>query len=157
MRTLSFLIVAGGLMAGVGCSGPAAEPAAGALPPFKTLGNVRQLMEGPIAHAAEVYWGSVATTIDKDGVHETFPRDDEQWEAVWAAAMTIGESGNLLMLPSRNRDAEWTRLAAQLVEVGGLAVNAAESKNTEAVLEAGERVYNVCTECHMKYIMGTPE
>jgi hypothetical protein len=138
-----------------GCSQPA--PAAAPLPPFKALGNVEQLMEGPVAHAAEVFWGSVSTTIDKNGTTEKFPRTDEEWEAVWAAAMTIGESGNLLMMPTRARDGEWNALSAKLVDVGALAINAAESKSPEAVLEAGERVYNVCTECHMKFIPDTGE
>lgn len=135
-----------------GCGTPA--PAGAALPPFKAIWDVKQLMEGPIVHAAEVFWGSVSTTLDKDGVTEKFPRSDEEWEQVRAAAMTIAESGNLLMIAPRARDGEWNALAAQLVDVGALAVTAAESKDPEAILEAGERVYNVCTECHAKFSMG---
>jgi hypothetical protein len=147
------LTVAGSVL---GCSAPPA-PAATPLPPFKALSTVKQLMEGTIAHATAIYWGSVSTTIDSNGITEKFPRNDEEWEAVWAAAQAIGESGNLLMMAPRARDAEWNALSAKLVDVGALAVNAAESKSPEAVLEAGERVYNVCTECHMKYIVDAPE
>ncbi len=121
-------------------------------PPFKPTASVLQLMEGPIAHAAEVYWGSVSTIVDKDGIHENFPQNDEEWEAVWAAGITIGESGNSLMLSGRGRDEEWMRLSSLLVDAGMEAADAAESKDPEKVLEVGERVYNVCTECHMKYI-----
>jgi hypothetical protein len=121
-------------------------------PPFNPKATVLQLMEGPIAHAAEVYWGSVSTVVDKDGIHENFPQNDEEWEAVWAAGITIGESGNLLMMGDRSRDDEWNRLASQLVDVGMEAAAAGEAKDPEKVLEVGERVYNVCTECHMKYI-----
>jgi hypothetical protein len=123
------------------------------LPPFKPTASVLQLMEGPIAHAAEVYWGSVSTVVDKDGIHENFPQNDEEWEAVWAAGVTIGESGNSLMLSGRAKDnEEWMRLSAAMVDVGMEAAAAGESKDPEKVLEVGERVYNVCTECHMKYI-----
>jgi len=123
-------------------------------PPYKPVATVVQLMEGPIVHAAEVYWDSVSTVVDKDGIHENFPKNDEEWEAVWAAGITIGESGNLLMMSSRAADnAEWMRLSAALVDAGMEGAQAAESKNPEKVLELGEKIYNVCTECHMKYIM----
>jgi hypothetical protein len=110
-------------------------------------------MEGPIAHAAEVYWGSVSTIVDKDGVTEHYPTTDEEWEAVWAAAITISESGNLMMMaPRAKEEADWMKFSADLVDVGVEAKKAAESKNPEKVLEIGEQVYNVCTACHMKYV-----
>ena len=122
-------------------------------PPYKPTASVLQLMEGPIAHAAEVYWGSVSTIVDKDGIHENFPQNDEEWEQVWAAGVTIGESGNSLMMSGRARDnEEWIRLSSAMVDVGMEAAAAAEAKDPDKVLEVGERVYNVCTECHMKYI-----
>ena len=146
MRMLS-VVVAMLVSAGAGCARQ------GDTPPFKPAASVVQLMEGPIAHAAEVYWGSVSTIVDKDGIHENFPRNDEEWEAVWAAGVTIGEAGNSLMLSGRAKDNdEWMRLSAELVDVGMEAAAAGEAKDPEKVLELGERVYNVCTECHMKYI-----
>ena len=110
-------------------------------------------MEGTVQPAAEVFWGSVSTTISAAGIEEKFPKTDEEWEAVWGGAMTIAESGNLLMMPSRMReDADWTRLSTALVDIGVEAAKAARTRNPETVLEVGERVYNVCTECHMKFI-----
>jgi hypothetical protein len=121
--------------------------------PFKPVANVDQLMDATITPAAEVYWGSVSTIVDKDGIHENFPRTDEEWEAVWGAAMTIAESGNLLMMAPRAIDEEdWMKFSAALVDVGLEAAKAAEAKNPELVLERGEQVYNVCTGCHMQYI-----
>jgi hypothetical protein len=147
MRILSGLMAAAVCVTAAGC---ARQPDP---PPYKPTSSVLQLMEGPIAHAAEVYWGAVSTVVDKDGIHENFPRNDEEWEAVWAAGLTIGESGNLLMMGDRARDnEEWMRLSAAMVDVGMEAAAAAEGKDPEKVLEVGERVYNVCTECHMKYI-----
>jgi hypothetical protein len=123
-------------------------------PPFKPVATVVQMMEGPIVHAAEVYWDSVSTIVDKDGIHENFPQNDEEWEAVWAAGITIGESGNLLMMSSRAADNdEWMRLSAAMVDAGMEGAQAAEAKNPEKVLEMGEKIYQVCTECHMKYIV----
>lgn len=146
MRIVSGLV---GLIVGVTVAGCARQPEP---PPYNPKATVLELMEGPIAHAAEVYWGSVSTVVDKDGIHENFPQNDEEWEAVWASGITLGESGNLLMMGNRSRDEEWNRLASQLVDVGMEAAAAGEGKDPEKVLELGERVYNVCTECHMKYI-----
>lgn len=149
-RILTFLALGVCLTGASACSGSAA-----AQPPYKPVATVDQLMDGPIVHAAEVFWGSVSTVVDKDGITENFPKTDEEWEAVWAAAMTISESGNLLMMGSRppqEDNEDWMKFSAQLVDVGQEAVKAAESKNPEKVLEVGEQVYNVCTACHMKYI-----
>jgi cytochrome c5 len=93
--------------------------------------------------------------VDKDGIHENFPRNDREWTAAWAAAITLAESGNLLMMPERARaDADWNTLALQLVEAGNRAAEAAEARNADLVLEQGEKVYEVCTACHMKFVMG---
>ena len=87
-----------------------------------------------------------------------YPTTDEEWEAVWAAAITISESGNLLMMSPRAKDeADWMKHSADLVKVGVDARKAAESKNPEKVLEWGEQVYNVCTACHMQYITDPAE
>jgi hypothetical protein len=155
MRTLYYVLSC--FLALVSASACTQTPAS-AQPPFKTPHSVLEIMEGPLGHAAEVYWDSVSTVVDKDGVHENFPTTDEQWEAVWAAAITISESGNLLMMSPRAKDdGDWMKWSAQLVDVGVEARKAAESKNPEKVLELGEQVYNVCTACHMQYIMGDEE
>jgi len=123
-------------------------------PPYKPLASVKDLMEATVQPAADVYWKSVSTTVTRDGVEEKFPKTDVEWEAVWAAAVTIAESGNLMMMPSRAKenDPEWLKLSAALVDAGDLAAKAALSKNPERVLEQGEKVYDVCTNCHRKYI-----
>jgi hypothetical protein len=121
--------------------------------PYKPVATVQELMEGTVQPSAEIFWGSVSTTISAAGIDEKYPKTDEEWEAVWGGAMTIAESGNLLLMPSRVReDAEWTRLAVALVDVGVEGAKAARTRNPETVLEVGEKIYNVCTECHMKFI-----
>jgi hypothetical protein len=122
-------------------------------PPYKAAATLEQLMEGPVAHAADVYWDSVQTIVDETGIHDQYPKTDEEWEGVWASALTIAESGNLLMMPSHAKDnGEWMAFASRLVDVGMEAAQAAESKDREKVLDVGGRMYIVCTECHTKYI-----
>lgn len=150
MRQIALLLVAGVWAAALAACGGSQ---AAATPPYKPVSTIDQLMDGPVAHAAEVYWGSVSTVVDKNGITENFPRTDEEWEAVWAAAVTISEAGNLLMMPPRAKDnGDWMKWSSQLVDVGQEAAKAAEAKNPEKVLEVGEKVYNVCTGCHMQYI-----
>lgn len=152
MRQLLCVVSAAGALSLAACAGQAAGP------PFKPVANVDQLMDATIQPAADAYWGAVSTVVDKDGVHENFPRTDEEWEKVWAGAMTIAESGNLLMMAPRAKDdADWMKFSAAMVDIGQEAAKIAESKNPEAVLEVGERVYNVCTQCHMKYIVEEEE
>lgn len=122
-------------------------------PPFMPAATVLELMESTIAHAAEEYWGAVTVIVDETGVHEHYPETAEEWEEVWAAAMTIAESGNLLMMAPRAVDeGAWMQFSRALVEVGVKAAAAAEAQDPEQIFAAGEEVYNVCTACHMAYI-----
>jgi hypothetical protein len=138
---------------GAGDDEPAASSADRALdPPYKPVATNLELMESIIAHAAEEYWGAVRIIVDEDGITEEFPETDEDWEEVWAAGLSIAESGNLLMMPPRAVDEEWIRISGALVDVGLEAARAALARDTDAVLEAGEQVYYVCVECHDRYI-----
>jgi hypothetical protein len=135
---------------------PAAET--GAAPPFMPVATVLELMESVIAHSAEVYWGSVSIIVDANGITENYPETDEEWEAVWAAAIGLAESGNLLMMAPRAVDNDaWIEMSAALVRVGVEAADAAQAKDAERVLAMGEQVYNVCLACHTRYIPETPE
>ena len=137
-------------LAAFGCAHEAPEPA----PPFKPVTTVRELMESVIAHSAEVYWGSVQVTVDATGEHEKKPQTDEEWEQVWAAALTLAESGNLLMLPPRAVDnGAWMQFARSLIEAGAEASAAAQAHDVERVFAAGEQVYNACAGCHARYVL----
>lgn len=129
-----------------------AAPAAGS-PPFKPIATLKELMSGPIDFAATTYWNSVMIVVDTEGTHEHFPETDEEWHEVWAAAMTVAESGNLLMIAPRGRnDPVWIRLSEALMTTGVEAAEAAKAKNPDLVFDAGEKVYNVCKTCHELYI-----
>ena len=150
MRTAAYLLI---LTLSTGAALGCAQPEGTAGPPFKANFTVFELMEGPIAHAAEVYWASVSTIVDARGITENFPQNDEEWEAVWAAGISIAESGNLLMMSPRAKDEDdWMMWASSLIDAGVEAAKAAESKSPEEVLAVGEKVYNVCTGCHTQYI-----
>jgi hypothetical protein len=123
---------------------------------FVPVGDVRELMAHVVDPASDVYWGAVGVIVDAEGVHEMFPRTDEEWEAVSNAAFMIAESGNLMLMEDRVRDrAAWVTMSQQLVEVGRRALEAAEARNLDAVFDMGAEVYYVCTNCHAVYAIET--
>ena len=136
---------------GAGCNRPAAPPAPPAAP-FRPVADVKQLMSSVIEPAAEVYWDAVGTIVDKNGTVEIAPKTDDEWIAVRNSAYVVAESGNLLMMDPRAKDrGEWITFSQQLVEVARRAIQAAESKNKDAVFDAGAEVYDACVACHAKY------
>jgi hypothetical protein len=164
MRSISWL----GLAALIGCvsacggqsgADTAAPNAAAEAPatPYKPVATVVDLMRSSIELSAERYWESVSVVVDVDGEHELKPETDLEWIEVWAAAMTLAESGNLLMMPPRAVDqGDWIRLSTALVDTGFRAAQVASERDFEGMLAVGEEVYNVCVECHQIYVPTLP-
>jgi cytochrome c553 len=150
MRRLAFAPIRYAVLgAGLAALGCAHEPPA---TPYKPVTTVLELMESVILHASETYWESVQVTVDEAGVHERYPASDEEWESVWAAALTIAESGNLLMMtPRAVDDGAWMQFARSLIDAGVEAAAAARAQDVERVFAAGEQVYNACSGCHGRY------
>ena len=127
-------------------------------PPFKPMADVQQLMASIVDPAADTLWGSVGTIISDEGIDEWSPQTDEEWAAVQNAAVVIMESGNLLMIGDRARDnLSWMRMAENLVDAGALALEAAESKDPDAIFAVGSDVYFACDGCHNLYWVGDEE
>ena len=148
----SFFLVAVSAVLSVGCG--SGEPT----PPFRPMADVQQLMVSIVDPAADILWGAVGTVISEEGIDEWSPRTDEEWAAVQNAAVVVMEAGNLLMIGDRARDnLAWMRMADNLVDAGALALEAAESKNPDALLDVGADVYYACDRCHNLYWIGDEE
>ena len=148
MRTNLFLVPVSVVLC-FGCSTGEPEP------PFRPMADVQQLMVSIVDPAADILWDSVGTVISEEGIDEWFPRTDEEWAVVQNAAVVIMESGNLLMIGDRARDnLAWMRMAEDLVDAGALALEAAESKDPDAVFAVGSDVYAACDRCHNLYWVG---
>jgi hypothetical protein len=86
-------------------------------------------------------------------VEDVRPRTDDEWAAVRNAAITVAESGNLLMLTPRAKDdGEWMRASQALIETGTAAMRAAEAKDPDALFRVGGDMYSACLNCHQKYM-----
>jgi len=146
-----------------GGDGPAdadgnAGAAAPSATPYKPVATVVDLMRSAVTLSAETYWESVSVVVDIEGTHENMPETDLEWIEVWAAAMTLAESGNLLMMPPRAPDqGEWIRISTDLVDVGLRAAQVASDRDFEGMLAVGEEIYNVCVECHRIYVPTLPD
>ena len=121
-------------------------------PAFKPVASVKQLMQAMIQPSAEVLFEAVGTVVSSSGVEEIAPKNDEEWATVRNNALTLAESGNLLMIGDRAKDkGDWMKMSQALVDAGVVALKAAEAKNPEALFEAGGQVYSTCQQCHSQY------
>ncbi len=109
-----------------------------------------------IEPAAETYWDAVGVIVDLEGTRHVEPQTPEAWEAVENAALVLAESGNLLMLEHRAQGrGHWMAMSRAMLDVGKRAVDAARSRDPDAVFEVGGDVYLVCTGCHAAYAVET--
>jgi hypothetical protein len=82
-------------------------------------------------------------------VHRGGPNDDREWAEVRRGAMTLAESGNLLIM--RNRASAWVAEARLLAEAGTAAYKAAEAKDVKALAALTDRLDASCTTCHKQF------
>ena len=152
-----FLVSAALFISGVGfiiASGRTSQVEA-AVPPAPTVtpvATVKQIMAGIVMPSAAAVWDSVSTIVDAKGVTENQPKSDEEWAAVGARAAALIESANLLLMGSRPVDqGDWVKMSNAMADAAQIALKATETKNTEGILEAGEKINQTCDACHQKY------
>lgn len=157
---------------------PAATPAP-TPSPIKLTAGIQDIMRDMIDPAADFLWESVSTTETAQGVEEKLPRTDEEWAEVRKHAIILAESANLLLLEGRHVAREGKQLedhgtpgnltAAEsdkaikedratfvgfgqsLHDVGVQFLKAAEERNPQAMMDAGEVMDQVCEGCHLKF------
>jgi hypothetical protein len=162
-------------------TGPtAAAPAAGASNATndgQVFLTIKDLMESIIDPSADTLWGAVGTVVDNDGIHEMFPKTDEEWQEPRRAAVRIIEGSNLLIMPGREAAPPGTKseapgaeleppqitvvikekrqsfdaFARALQGLGVEALGAIDAKDTSLLLEIGARIENVCEGCHQTF------
>lgn len=134
-----------------GCS--EAEPPAIAPeePTYKPVATLGQTMAWILEPAADVIWDSAGFVITAQGEQDLTPTTEEGWNAVLHAAAYLTEAGNLLMLPGRSAGADWNEYSRGLISAGERAIEAAQARDSEALFDAGGRIYQVCRACHNQY------
>ena len=125
-----------------------AEQAPAAAP----VATVKQIMQGIVAPASMTIYNAVSTTVTEKGTQEVFPRNDREWEVVGSSAVALVEAANLLQVGGRARDrGDWPRMSGALAKAAMQSYRAAEKKDVEALLAAGEVLNNSCGSCHRNY------
>ena len=115
--------------------------------------TTQQLMANVMEPTAQVYWKSSGFVIDEQGEHDLTPTTEEGWLATRTSAATITEMGNLLMTPlyAEGRGDDWIEFSRALVEIGKQAEQTAIDRDSDAIMEVGGTMYNVCSACHQIY------
>jgi hypothetical protein len=109
---------------------------------FQPVGTMSQLMVNII----------YPTSDDLFYIGRTPPSNEREWAAIERSALTLAESGNLLMMPGRARDqGDWIKDAKMLVDAGTAAFKAARAKDMDAILALNEQLVASCTTCHRQY------
>ena len=129
----------GGLLTGIWIlSGAiAAQAPPDALQPVATM---KELMLDVIYPASN----SLLLAVNRGG-----PGDDKGWAEARRSAMTLAESGNLLIM--RNRAAVWVADARLLTDVGTAAYRAAVARDARALAALVDRIDTSCTTCHAQF------
>jgi cytochrome c553 len=125
------------------CAACARTPAPVVTPASPTFATTRQVMLGI----------TIPTSDFLFQLGDKPPTSDAEWEKVVASALVLAESGQMLLTGTRNLDQpEWTQRAQALIDAAKLAAAAAQEKDVERVLDAGNTIYESCDGCHQKYM-----
>jgi hypothetical protein len=108
--------------------------------PYQPVATMKQLMV-EIIHPAS---NEILLVINRGG-----PDAEREWAAVRRSAMTLAESGNLLIM--RNRAPAWVNEAKKLIDVGAAAYQAAQSKDSKALAVLADPLDASCTACHKQF------
>jgi hypothetical protein len=130
------------------------QAVAPAPPPYNLSLPIDELMGHVVDPAAWAIWHASGTVETLHGTESLLPKNDDEWEAVESGSAAIIEAGNDLMLPGRARDdVDWMKFAQQLSAAGAASKAAAEAKDGDKMYATGAQLYQVCTDCHAKYLL----
>ena len=82
-------------------------------------------------------------------IHRGGPNSDSEWTEARGSALTLAESGNLLIM--RNRAPNWVADATLLRDAGAAAYKAAEVKDAKTLASVVDRIDASCTTCHKHF------
>jgi hypothetical protein len=137
-RNTTRLFAAISILGTAACAAPAESP-----DPFRPVASVRQVMDAITIPASNVVFG----------VGSVEPATEAEWMNVRNAALALAESGNLLLMDGRAIDrGNWSVQSRALIDAAALAADAAEARNVDRVLDAGDAIYASCEGCHSEYL-----
>src|SRR5580704_10769373 len=137
MRGLVVFLIAAGLMA---TAAMAQAPTT-----FQPVGNMRQLMIDIIYPTSDAIF-----YVDREP-----PKNQHDWDVLRTDALTLAESGNLLMMEGRARDQKnWIMESKMLADIGGKAYKAAQAKDIDGIRALNDSLNAACVLCRYQYRTG---
>jgi hypothetical protein len=117
-------------------------PAAAQEPAFRPVGTISELMTDIIyPQSDELFY-----------VMRTPPETDYDWSLLGRSALTLAESGNLLMIEGRSiRQEAWMVAATLLLETAKTAYQATKDHDLEAIVALSPELERSCRSCHEQY------
>jgi hypothetical protein len=160
-------------------SGQAATPPPAPASPLKPIAGVQDVMASMIDPAADFLWESVSTTVTRGKTVEKQPHTDAEWAEVRRQAIILAEGANLIMMDGRHVVKEGSKLedhgtpgnltaeeseksiaenreafvafSTALRDVGVQMLSAADNRNPQGLVDAGDTLDQVCEGCHLKF------
>ena len=149
---LKIVLLASVCVIAASCSKPPAADT-GVKPKYNLSLDMKEIMGHVVDPGAWAFWKVTGTEETAKGTRSLTPTTQEGWDIAESGAAQVAEAGNLLQLPGYMRDADWARFAQDLTAKGLAAKAAAEAKDPKKMFETGGAVYQVCVDCHAKYVI----
>ena len=142
---------------------------------YNTDFTVAEIMDAIVMREADVIWNAVSYSSTADGFVAVGPESEEDWTNLRAAALSLGEATNSLLIPGRhaNRpDAEvgegeltpaemdalissehgtWTAFAQALRSTADEAIAAIDARDVDRILDVGGSIDEACEGCHLVF------
>ena len=119
-------------------------------PAYEEIATTEQIMETTIEPVSEKVFDAA---VWENGVQVGGPKTTNDWKLVEANALMLAETSNLLLIGSRAKDrGGWVTRTEAMRDAAKEAASAAHARNTEAIFNAGTKIYQACTGCHLQYI-----
>src|SRR5438128_1645464 len=175
------LFAAGIVTAACSSSKPSPPPHSGSelWGELKPVVSMKELMRDMIDPASDYVFDAVKTTITRQGVLETKPQTDQDWERIRVGAVTLAEGAYLLKVPrpfappgdennSTGPDATelspaqikakleadpvlWNAKIEALRNVGLEVLDIVRRKDVKELWDAGYNLEQACESCHLIY------
>jgi len=164
---------------------PPAPPSQELLGEMKPVVSVKELMHDMVVPMAENIFNSVKTVSTKNGIVETMPTTDEDWEKIRMSGVGLAEGIYLLKVrrpvvppgelnysvgpntvefsPAQIRakiekdPVEWNARIEALRNVGLEVLDIVRRKDVNELWDAGQNLDTACTNCHRSYWDPTDE
>ena len=125
-----------------------ASTAVAQAPSFQPVGSMSELMIRIIYPTSDALF-----YIERDP-----PKTDVQWNAIRTQALMLAESGNLMLLPNRQRDqGDWIKETKVMIDLAATAYRAALAKDMNGILAVNDKLADSCIVCHQQYRANYPK